>query len=260
MSHRIIAVIAADERRRLSQPAWTRFAIRFPTSIPAAVELLAVEPGGVLLLDPALSNHACEVLLAAATSVGTDVVLYATWSDSIVQRIVEVLRHTLPLDLVFTERDDDVARLAAIFASPYGLSVPAITLKELGPQLSRLSWGEQTAVVAAFFAPHAAQNIAQLIASRRVVLRTFERHAARAGLASPRDILRGAGVARSRNILVGETVSLAIAAERSGLHSEAGLIDAYHWAVQMPPRLAARSLAPRDFANRLATSLLGPGK
>jgi AraC-like DNA-binding protein len=253
---RIVAFVREEAMRRLSEPMWARFGIVFAKTIPSAVELLSRSPGGILVFDPGLSELACETLIATALEVGAEVILCTRWEHAIMSRVLAITKLVTPIDVVALDADDLPERLAALLSSSRVSAVEAAVLAALAEAVLRLPLAERAFIVDALASPVAPRGVTTLIREHGLAARTLERHFARAGIAPPRDILRASAVARGRRLLLDSRVPVGMVAERCGLHSQSGMIDAFNWAVGLPPRTAVRQLEAREFAARLSDILL----
>jgi AraC-like DNA-binding protein len=235
---------------------WARFGITFVSTFPAAIALLRDSPGGVVILDPALAERAVGDLLGAARAAAADIVLYVHWDNGVASRILAALRTVVPVDIMCAGVDDSPNHLARVIDGPFESSVRMLALEKLADAIERLPVNVRAAIIEPFVSVRLPPSALQLAVSHGLVPRTFERYLTKAGIVPPSDILRGAGVARARDLMTRTPNALSIIAEGSGLRSTTGLRSAFRWAVGVSPREAVTRLPSEEFARRLADSLL----
>ena len=225
-----------------------------------APELIRAETGGLVLLDPGLSEATCDAVIEASRGAAAEVVFFLAWDKHLLTRIVSMHRSVRPLDIVFADADSATDRLRSICESPFESSLETLLLHRLDPWLSRLLAAERNLAAEIMVGPIAITSTAAFVHERGFAIRTLERHFAKVGLAPPRYLVRASAVAKSRRVLLGRAATLSMASEQGGFNTVSQLSEAFEWATGLGPRQAVASLSPVEFAksinNRLTSTPL----
>lgn len=251
-STRVVALLPSSDVRRLHSRLGARFRAAWLADVAGVVGALRGAVGGTLLLEPALAqDRELKLILRAAGRMGCGVLFYTSLGRDDARRVVRMLARARA-ELVLRGADDDLVLIEQRLTAPQQRSASAVVLHELSPNVAALEPELCAAVAGVFGRGGIPARPSDLLTRCQRSRRSCERALARAGLAGPAALLRGARLTKAWEMLGDSRVTLQGIADAVGFASEFAMTRAFSTTTGLSARRSKRELDAEELGSRVA--------
>lgn len=254
----VAACVQPPKLTRLRGAAAPDHAISAALDWAHADSIIKRQPVDVLVVDPQFGGTPTprtEGIRAVRDRYGAlPMVVYSTLSAQTMRPLIELGSHGLG-QIVLFGLDDDPRHLRQVLERQPGIALAEQLLGAIRPQLNHVPGAVAGTVERAIRNPTVFRTVSDLADGAGVPRRSFYRHLARAGLASPHDILAAARVLRAYALLRIPGYSLDLAARQVKFSDADAMAAAMKAMVGVTPGRARHRIAPDEFLQILAERL-----
>ncbi|MDA1082296.1 MAG: AraC family transcriptional regulator [Gemmatimonadetes bacterium] len=255
----VAACVQPQKLARLRGAAGSAHAVHAALDWAHADSIIRRQPVDVLVVDPQFDGSATprtdRIRAARHRYRSLPMVVYSTLSANTMRSLVELGTEGLG-QIVLYGLDDDPQHFRQVLELQPGILLSEQLVSAIRRPLNHTPAPVAAAVERAVRNPALIRSVGDLTAASGVPRRSLYRHFARAGLASPREVLAGARVLRAYALLRIPGYSLDMAAGQLRFSDVDAMTEAMKMTVGWTPGRARTRVAPEEFIRALADRLV----